>query len=350
MKKKEEGSALLWAVTLIMVLVVVIGAALQISYAYMSRSIEQNNERQAYLTAKGIIEDIVTKIEENDSTYVSLFNQLDELEETILSIEIPPTLGSITSNSYIERTANEDTKGKITIQIEAQFDEATYRVKADMQKGNKNGIETWQLIRYYQVDEKTTGPNNIIIGNALTNEMKTLASCWLTPSGDVDQCLTSKVSEEELANVKANVPNYRMMKNNDTLRNYFYYRAVPSGFPVFNKAEITNSTLGAKLLDQEYYIQPFFTRDDYKTMIVYANIKTITVNGRWADITMFYNDGHWYYVDDVKISDVVNGNTDFKKRKIIMTDFNSETTQGNTSVEKWARFKEKYLIPENIIQ
>ena len=59
MKRNQKGSALLWAITVIMVLMITVAAALGISYSYYNRSVQNNNRRQAYLTAKGVIQNIV---------------------------------------------------------------------------------------------------------------------------------------------------------------------------------------------------------------------------------------------------------------------------------------------------
>ena len=59
MIRNSKGSTILWAITIIMVLMITIAGGLTISYSYFQRSIQNNNKRQAYLTAKGIIENIV---------------------------------------------------------------------------------------------------------------------------------------------------------------------------------------------------------------------------------------------------------------------------------------------------
>lgn len=61
MRRNQKGSALLWAITVIMVLMITVAAALGISYSYYNRSVNNNSKRQAYLTAKGVIQNIVEK-------------------------------------------------------------------------------------------------------------------------------------------------------------------------------------------------------------------------------------------------------------------------------------------------
>ena len=66
MKKNEKGSSLIFAVVVIMVLSIVIAAALAISYTYYNRSIANNSQRQAYLTAKSVLTNVVDNINTTD--------------------------------------------------------------------------------------------------------------------------------------------------------------------------------------------------------------------------------------------------------------------------------------------
>lgn len=50
MKDNKKGSALLWAIVVVMVLEIVIAASMTIAYSYYNRSVEKNIERQAYLS------------------------------------------------------------------------------------------------------------------------------------------------------------------------------------------------------------------------------------------------------------------------------------------------------------
>ena len=97
MIRDSKGSTLLWAITIIMVLMITIAGGLTISYSYFQRSIQNNNKRQAYLTAKSIIENIVEKIEEDDSEYVKLIPQIEGNSVT-LTIQLPEeaNLGKVT--------------------------------------------------------------------------------------------------------------------------------------------------------------------------------------------------------------------------------------------------------------
>ena len=64
MRRNQKGSALLWAITVIMILMITVAAALGISYSYYNRSVNNNSKRQAYLTAKGVIQNFVEKLKE----------------------------------------------------------------------------------------------------------------------------------------------------------------------------------------------------------------------------------------------------------------------------------------------
>ena len=105
MRRNQKGSALLWAITVIMILMITVAAALGISYSYYNRSVNNNSKRQAYLTAKGVIQNIVEKIELDNSDYIAMIPE-EENQSTPLNIDIPEAsnIGKVTE-AKISRVA-----------------------------------------------------------------------------------------------------------------------------------------------------------------------------------------------------------------------------------------------------
>ena len=107
-----------------------------ISYSYYNRSVNNNSKRQAYLTAKGVIQNIVEKIELDNSDYIAMIPE-EENQSTPLNIDIPEAsnIGKVTE-AKISRVAvdkDKDIRGKITISVTVDYAEQTETVNADMQ-------------------------------------------------------------------------------------------------------------------------------------------------------------------------------------------------------------------------
>lgn len=157
MIRNSKGSTILWAITIIMVLMITIAGGLTISYSYFQRSIQNNNKRQAYLTAKGIIENIVEKIETDNSEYVNLIPQT-EGNSVILTIQLPEeaNLGKVTK-AVIKReeVENKQIRGWISIYVTVDYADEEEAIKADMQLGRTGNLLKWQLLQYNHGDEKS---------------------------------------------------------------------------------------------------------------------------------------------------------------------------------------------------
>lgn len=361
LKKNEEGSALVWAIAVVMVLSISIAAGLSISSAYYKRAMQSNDERQAYLTSKGVIEDIVDKIILNDPQYLDLFKDLEVYEKTYLSIPLDSSLGQVSSTeSFIECLPVGITKGRITVSITTKVADSSYTVNADLGKGRVGTADKWQLERYYQ-GEPPDGPlNNVETGSQLLKEIKTFGTCWNNNQVDsvTRKCLSDEMKKdtEGYANLIKKVPDFEpVWKNNDKIRTYLYHRENPSGWPVFDKEEITNKELGAKLKESDYYIQTYIAKDQFSLFFVFAKpYSSNALTQGWNNATLFYNAGHWYYVDHVEYGKFINGNTGTTKpgEGVMITAFETKTDAplDNSDVLKWSRFVKAYLTPENLIQ
>ena len=68
---------------------------------YYNRSVNNNSKRQAYLTAKGIIQNIVEKIELDNSDYIAMIPE-EENQSTPLNIDIPEAsnIGKVTKRKF----------------------------------------------------------------------------------------------------------------------------------------------------------------------------------------------------------------------------------------------------------
>lgn len=335
MKDNKKGSALLWAIIVVMVLEIVIAASLTIAYSYYNRSIQNNNKRQAYLTAKGIIVDIVEHFKVGDSAYTDLFKDLKAGESTLLNVTMPADAKMGTSRGKIEVNDPKETKGYITITVTTEYAGQTDTVKADMQLGKKDGTEHWQLVRYY------TGEPLPLKKTTSTIEAKTMWERMIAvnnanKAGGKDEVLKILKSDEESWN--------RMMSkdsnwgngfyfNNDKLRDFFYIGYYDSNLPYFvedNLGDDVSDEVRTYVKNNKLRIEPFFTHDTYNTCIVFASVNQSFINGTWGNVRMIYNhdDGHWYYLKKAIMMTIFNKDTfDHEKWKAFVNDILSDTTK-----------------------
>lgn len=332
--KKNEGSAILWAIAIIMILAILVAAGLTMSYTHYNRSVLNNNKNQAYISAKGIIENIVSNIavEKDDQIANQYYLNMIPSEPgktTELDIQdFPGELGEVKSVKIVRKLEgkDEDVKDVITITVTLLYVEEEETVNADLMNVSKEeNKEIWQLIRYY----RGTPDNNINVVNG--SELIQKMTETLNNRDDIKDIYGS-ISDENYN--KLIEDGYKFNKDyfkpdNDNLRLFYFYEIYGGKWPEFdNNATNIPDILGNK----KYYIQPYFTHNKYEQCIVFASTYESKINGIWGEsVRLFYSDGHWYYV----------------KKGRGMTSFNDSPDK--SAVEKWKEFKEEYLIPENQI-
>ncbi|MEG1630981.1 MAG: hypothetical protein RR423_01850, partial [Hydrogenoanaerobacterium sp.] len=142
LKKQNRGSALVWAVVILLVLSIVITGVLTISLNYVNQSNNRNYERQAYFTARSVVTalgDEICKAGEENSIGKTLLDLLDvgkKLELTNFEFKYdgdnpykpnPPKMGKCVATVFrpkedkieIEATATIGTQSKaVTLLLE----------------------------------------------------------------------------------------------------------------------------------------------------------------------------------------------------------------------------------------
>ena len=77
-QKRTAGSGIIWAMAAAGFLVLIVGAALAISYGYHRRSIRNDDTRQAYLTARSGADLVVNEFITGSSTALEIYEYLQK--------------------------------------------------------------------------------------------------------------------------------------------------------------------------------------------------------------------------------------------------------------------------------
>ncbi|MGX8851354.1 hypothetical protein [Amedibacillus sp. YH-ame10] len=383
MKKNQKGSALLWAIVVIGVLSILIAGSLTIAYSYYHRTLQTNSKRQAYLTAKGVVEDIAENIKKGNEEYLALFMDtskdeftpiLGEGQRIPLTVSLPTTanVGDILESYILINKTDKSMKGYITIGVIAEYDSQKYEVRADLKLGYIDGIgDKWQIIRYYQNGDADEVFNNVTLGYKVGNDMREFYEYFSQKMSEgmnqesavralvqymkedkswqnVDETMRARLEALKYFDDKT-LRDYLANRNNE--HTYIPYNVdevtakdkliiptavtLPDGTQSIKKVE--KSISKDKLLSKPYYIQPKYT-NWYNLLFVFANESATPSNGGVINL-VFYN-GHWYYINQIRLTP--NG----APMSLAPTSFDSS----NDAEDKWNYLVANFLTEENMLQ
>lgn len=155
--KNKKGSTIVWAITLIMVLVVIVGASLSFAYISYNKAIQYKSKTQAELTAQSVAQALVNQItqstssetfEGNDQVIADNTKKLiptnDGDVKRIESDEITLTNQKMGKVNYVTITKNQN--NKLTIQVKATYANQISTVNAIMKKEFDG--EQWNIYKY----------------------------------------------------------------------------------------------------------------------------------------------------------------------------------------------------------
>lgn len=157
--KNKKGSTIVWAVMLIMVLMVIVGASLSFAYINYNKSITYKSSTQAELTAESVAQALVDQITKCSVSSTDTFEEEDQIivtrtlnlipvhddEQTIIhenEITIPNTKMGKVNSITITRNQN----NKITITVKATYSGQTASIDAIMKKDKTT--QQWTIYNY----------------------------------------------------------------------------------------------------------------------------------------------------------------------------------------------------------
>ena len=155
MRKNEKGSSLIFALVVISILITVVAACMAIAFSYYNRTIVANSDRQAYLTAKSVITNIVDNVVNGEDEYLKLIPSTEGSKNYEVSDDfIKLKMGTIDVLNIKKIEESED-MDKVTITVSATYGDRNKTIKADLQ--SLKGKNNWKLLKYYEnknIEEK----------------------------------------------------------------------------------------------------------------------------------------------------------------------------------------------------
>ncbi|MEG2410791.1 MAG: hypothetical protein RSA96_07640 [Erysipelotrichaceae bacterium] len=132
--QNEKGSTLVWVMGVMLILLIVVGGSLSLATNYQARTIENNKEQQAYVSAYAISDMIVNAINKNETDFIPNSNQVIEIEK----VDLPQTMGS--AKVTIERVQT-----FLYVYITSTYQEHHYDLFLIMEKSKTN---KWSVKHY----------------------------------------------------------------------------------------------------------------------------------------------------------------------------------------------------------
>lgn len=332
MRKNEKGSSLIFALAVIMIITTVIAACMAISYSYYNRSIVANSERQAYLTAKSVltnvVENIVDKNSENHDKYLEMIP--DESVTNFVNYDVNfsdkmiKIMGNVESIRVVRTKEKQDITvngvlknelvDKVTFSVAAKFGNQNKTLNADVVKLASVNSDTWQLSKYYEGDIVVETANqksyreltkikdtfySYVAGcsNKTSTEKKEIVNKIKT--GELKEVYEHAVALAIEADEKIEDPKKRKYAfelsdtsiTNDNLRKILFYGYNNGAWPEFNFDE---TNLKDNKPSQKYYVQVYFCANFYDRALIYANPKNEPTYN-FSDCKIVFYEGHWYY-------------------------------------------------------
>lgn len=152
--RNEKGSTLVWAMTIVMIMVILITGALTLANQYHERTLYNTRMRQAQLSAKAagnMIADALNARYDEDGVSVSLLpNKWDkEGKDTaairqIEEIKLPEKMGTVKATIF------RVSENSLYIDVTATYQEVDSELRVMMKNKKKEGASfaTWTIVKY----------------------------------------------------------------------------------------------------------------------------------------------------------------------------------------------------------
>lgn len=177
LKGNKAGSTLVWAIVILLVVSIVVTAVLTISLSYTTRSTDNNAKRQAYFTARSVVDAIAEELCGNTENGKEILSKLEE-----------STSLHINSFAFEGESGTVAAMGSCTAALEKRDDD-TILITAAAKVGTQTESVTLQLLRNRGYGFSGLAANQFdITGNLLTTKGNDIYVM-----GDIRTSLTGKI-------------------------------------------------------------------------------------------------------------------------------------------------------------
>lgn len=160
--KNKKGSTIVWAITLIMVLVVIVGASLSFAYMSYNQSIKNRNKTQVELIANSAIKSLAGAIENDENSSQLIPDTGKQINVSKMECSVP--YGTI-SNIKINRKK----ENLIIASLKANYHGEDYTIYAYLTQSNNQ----WKCKRYDTNGNRDISTDSSSSGNGSGNNGST---------------------------------------------------------------------------------------------------------------------------------------------------------------------------------
>lgn len=143
MKKDERGSALVWAVMVIMVITIIIAAGLLVVQKNYNTTIKNASRTQAELAARSAIDGVIYTLVTGDHNSDLVPTDVDDSK--MIEISLPENMGTV-EEAYIKLKANaaDKTIHYLVVSVSTKYNNQTATITAHLYQDKGN----WKLDYY----------------------------------------------------------------------------------------------------------------------------------------------------------------------------------------------------------
>lgn len=140
----KQGSALIWAVALMLVLMIFLANGVAMSFRGLNRTIKAKNYQQAELSARSMAQVAAEYTLQKCTTEVNYC--LDFIDTTFTTVTIPPEMGEVNAIS-IEKTNSEDFIYEFIATAQVTYKQESVSVQVSYRITNTSGDKDNPLIQ-----------------------------------------------------------------------------------------------------------------------------------------------------------------------------------------------------------
>ena len=136
--RRDAGSGVVWALAVAGFLLIIVTAVLTISLAYHNRSLRNDDQRQAYLTARSGVDMVAAEFTAGSSTAMEIYSYLKTNDVwTVDDVGFAEDMGSCALTVRLEQPASADERLTLTITADAEKGKGKQSITATLV-----GVET----------------------------------------------------------------------------------------------------------------------------------------------------------------------------------------------------------------